>query len=244
MSMPVFRVLVVDDEANLRELLRNYLAKEGFVVHLAGDGPEAIAGIRQYHPDVVILDVMLPHMDGYQVLQEIRKESDVYVLMLTARSEEMDKVMGLTMGADDFLTKPFSPRELVARIRALQRRSRAPLTPEASKGKDERGVSRELCFENLRIDPARREVNVGPERVELTALEFDLLLALASYPGIVLTREQLIEKVWGYDFYGDERVVDVHVKELRKKLYDTQPPRLIKTIRGVGYKLEVQGDEV
>lgn len=237
---PAFGVLVVDDEANLRELVRNYLVREGFAVYLAENGPEAIESVRRYRPDVVVLDIMLPGMDGYQVLQEIRKESDVYVLMLTARSEEIDKVMGLTMGADDFLSKPFSPRELVARIRALQRRSRtATLSENAKADKAGRDTSRELVFDGLQIDPAGREVRVDGERVELTALEFDLLLALASYPGVVLTREQLIEKVWGYDFYGDERVVDVHIKELRRKLRDSQPPRLIKTLRGVGYKLEV-----
>ncbi len=230
--MAGFRILVVDDEASLRELVRSYLLKEGFEVYLAGNGSEAIEGVRRHHPDVVVLDIMLPGMDGFQVLQEIRKESDVYVVMLTARSEEMDKVMGLTMGADDFLTKPFSPRELVARIRAIQRRSRSHSAPETPKS------NRQLSFADLRIDPAGREVYIGTERVELTTLEFDLLMALVSYPGTVMTREQLIEKVWGYDFYGDDRVVDVHIKELRKKLRDTQPPQMIKTIRGVGYKFE------
>lgn len=222
------RVLVVDDEKNLVKLLRSYLEREGFEVYEASDGVAALEAARRVAPDLVVLDWMLPGLDGTQVLGELRRFSDAYVIMLTARSEEVDKVVGLSAGADDYLTKPFSPGELVARIRAMLRRPRggAPQAAEAP-----------LAFEELTIDPGRREVRLRGEEVNLTALEFDLLSALASRPGLVFTRRQLLERVWGETYYGSEHVVDVHVANLRKKIEDDPAtPRYVRTVRGVGYR--------
>ena len=221
------RILVVDDEASIRNLVAAYLRAEDFDVVTAEDGEQALAAFRRHRPDLVVLDIMLPKVDGLEVLQRIRRESDVYVLLLTARSEEEDRVIGLTVGADDYLTKPFSPRELVARVKAILRRGRG--------AQDE--SSRVLHFRHIRIDERRHEVWRGDERVELTALEFKLLSALARYPGMVFSREKLLEQVWGYDFYGDVRVVDVHVGHIRQKIEpDPSRPRIIQTVRGVGYK--------
>ncbi len=228
--MAAIRVLVVDDEESIIDLVRSYLTREGFEVDVARDGPSGLARARTFRPDVVVLDVMLPGLDGIEVLRQMRRESSAYVLMLTAKAEETDKIIGLSVGADDYVTKPFSPRELVARIRAILRRSR--------NGGDQ---PRPLTFRSLRIDPAKREVWKDDQPVELTTLEFDLLHALASYPGHVLTREQLIQRVWGPDYFGDDRVVDAHIKELRRKLGDDAGrPRFIQTVRRVGYKF---GDE-
>jgi DNA-binding response OmpR family regulator len=221
-------VLVVDDEASVRDLVSRYLTREGFVVHGSEDGEAALAMVRQIRPDLVILDVMLPGMDGFEVLRRLREWSQVYVLLLTARTEETDKVVGLSVGADDYLTKPFSPRELVARVKAILRRGR---------GATDR--PQPLVFGRLRIDPGERRVWKDGVPVDLTALEFDLLLALAGHPRLVFNRAQLIERVWGSDFFGDERVVDVHIKELRKKLEDDPSrPAFITTVRGVGYRFE------
>lgn len=220
-------ILVIDDEENILNLVEAYLRAEGNTVHLARDGAQGLAAFRRYHPELVILDVMLPVMDGLEVLQQIRRESDVYVMMLTARSEEMDRVIGLTVGADDYLTKPFSPRELVARVKAILRRGRAASA-------DERQT---LAFQHLQIDPQRYEVRRDGQLVELTTLEFKLLAVLATYAGMVLSREQLLEQVWGYDFYGEDRVVDVHIGHIRQKLEDDPAnPQFILTVRGVGYK--------
>ncbi|MDR5710479.1 MAG: response regulator transcription factor [Armatimonadota bacterium] len=221
------RVLVVDDDEAILGLLGSYLAREGFEVQTAGDGQAALAAFRTFRPDVVVLDVLLPGLDGLEVLRRLRAEGEPYVILLTAKSEELDRVVGLELGADDYVTKPFSPRELVARIRAVLRRGRGRAElPEAP-----------LVFRRLRIDPARREVWRDGERVHLTALEFDLLRALASFPGRVWTREQLVERVWGHDYFGDERVVDAHIKELRRKLQDDPArPSFIQTVRGVGYR--------
>lgn len=225
--MAATRVLVVDDEENIVDLVSSYLTREGFEVDVARDGPTGLARARTFRPDVVVLDVMLPGLDGLEVLRQLRRESSAYVLMLTAKAEETDKIVGLSVGADDYITKPFSPRELVARIRAILRRSR--------NGGDQ---PRLLTFRSLRIDPAKREVWKDDHPVELTTLEFDLLHALASYPGHVLTREQLIQRVWGPDYFGDDRVVDAHIKELRRKLGDdASQPRFVQTVRGIGYKL-------
>ena len=222
-------ILVVDDEANIRHLVKAYLEAEGYTVHLAEDGPGGLAAFRRHQPDLVVLDVMLPGMDGLEVLQHIRRESEVYVLLLTARSEEVDRVLGLTVGADDYLTKPFSPRELVARVKAILRRGRGVVP----------GEEPPLIFAHVRIDPARHQVWRDGEEVYLTALEFKLLKTLATYARMVLSREQLLERVWGYDFYGDERVVDVHIGRIRQKLEgDPANPRHVLTVRGVGYKFE------
>jgi two-component system alkaline phosphatase synthesis response regulator PhoP len=221
-------ILVVDDEESIRDMLTRFLTAEGFAVETAGDGAAALAAARRLQPDLVVLDVMLPGMDGFEILRRLRESSQVYVLMLTARAEEMDKVVGLTVGADDYLTKPFSPRELVARVKALLRRQRgAPDRPPV------------LEFGRLRIDPGERRIWKDGAEIPLTSLEFNLLLALAGHPRLVLTRPQLIEQVWGADFYGDERVVDVHIKELRRKLEDDPArPVLLTTVRNIGYRFE------
>ncbi len=226
--MPEATILVVDDEPSILNVVQAYLQQEGFTVHTAADGPTALQAARTHRPDLIILDIMLPGMDGLEVLQRLRQESDVYVLMLTAKAEETDKVIGLMIGADDYLTKPFSPRELVARVKAILRRGRGS-------GRDDSI----LDFGDLRIDPEARQVWKNDALIELTPIEFDLLLALARHRGRVLSREQLIEQVWGYDYYGDERVVDVHIGHLRKKVEDDPAnPQRIVTVRGAGYRFE------
>jgi two-component system, OmpR family, alkaline phosphatase synthesis response regulator PhoP len=224
--MPSTKILVVDDEPRIRELVDVYLREEGYEVHAASDGPSGLAAARAYKPDLIILDVMLPGMDGIEVLTRLRRESDVYVILLTARSEETDKLVGLTVGADDYVTKPFSPRELVARVKAALRRLRDGMGPADASV---------LAFRHVRIDTGSRQLWVDDELVELTATEFDLLKVLAEHRGRVLSREQLLEQVWGYDFYGEERVVDVHIGHIRQKLGNGG---FITTVRGVGYRFE------
>ena len=222
-------ILIVDDEENILNLVTAYLKAEGYTVYTANDGPGGLASFRRYQPDLIVLDVMLPGMDGLEVLQHIRRESGVYVLLLTAKSEETDRVIGLTVGADDYLTKPFSPRELVARIKVILRRSRGETSSSDPT----------LTFPHIHIDENRHKVWRDAEEIELTALEFKLLKTLATYAGMVLSREQLLERVWGYDFYGDERVVDVHIGHVRQKLeHDAADPQYVLTVRGVGYKFE------
>ena len=221
------RILVVDDEENIRTLVETYLKNDGYDVVTAATGEDAVDKVTSAAPDLVILDVRLPGIDGFEVLRRVRKQSEVFVIMLTARADELDTLVGLGVGADDYMTKPFSPRELVARVRAMLRRTRG-----------EPRLDQALQFDGLSVDEARREVFVDGAPSPLTALEFDLLGALASAPGRVFTRRQLIERVWGWDFYGEERVVDVHVRNLRKVLGDpADSPRFISTVRGVGYKL-------
>jgi DNA-binding response OmpR family regulator len=221
------RILVADDEENIRALVADYLKNDGYDVITATTGEEAVDLVANAAPDLVILDVRLPGIDGFEALRRIRRHSDVFVIMLTARTDESDTLVGLEVGADDYVTKPFSPRELVARVRAMLRRTRG-----------EPRLDQALPFDGLSVDEARREVLVDGVIAPLTALEFDLLAALASAPGRVFTRRQLIERVWGWDFYGEERVVDVHVRNLRKALGDAaDSPRFISTVRGVGYKL-------
>lgn len=220
------RVLVVDDEPGIRRVLTGYLEAAGFAVTEASTGEEAVSLVRRTLPDVVLLDVMLPDVDGIEVLRRLRTFSEVYVLLVTARAEETDTLVGLAVGADDYVTKPFSPREVVARVRAVLRRGRAASV----------GASR-LLFAGLTIDPGSREVDAADRAVRLSALEFDLLVALAGAPGRVFSRRQLLEQVWGGDFFGDERVVDVHIRNLCKSLGDdASRPRIIGTVRGVGYK--------
>lgn len=220
-------ILIVDDERKIRQLVRAYLEKDGFDVIEASTGPEALEKAKDHRPDLIVLDVMLPELDGIEVLREIRTFSDVYVVMLTAKSEEVDKLIGLSVGADDYLSKPFSPRELLARVKAVLRRDRG--TPKQDTGA--------LRFDGLVVDEDRREVTRENSPIELTALEFDLLAALAAEPGRVFSRRQLLERVWGWDFFGDERVVDVHIRNLRKALGDDAThPSVIGTVRGVGYK--------
>ena len=222
------RILLVDDEPAIVETVRAYLEAEGYAVQTASDGPEALKLARSFHPDVIVLDLMLPGLDGLEVLRRLRQVCDVYVLLLTAKTHETDKVVGLTMGADDYVTKPFSPRELVARVKALLRRGRSSDAGDAA-----------LVFRRLRLDPQARRVWKDAALVELTPLEFDLLYALARYRGRVFSREQLIEQVWGYDYYGEDRVVDVHLGRIRKKVEDNAAtPSLIVTVRGAGYRFE------
>ncbi len=222
------KILIVDDETAILNLVSAYLKPEGYEVYTATDGPSALQAARTYQPDLIVLDVMLPGMDGVEVLTRLRRESDVYVIMLTAKTEETDKIVSLAVGADDYVTKPFSPRELVARIKAALRRL---------KSESETRIGDVLSFQHLRIDTGSRQAWVDDQLVELTQTEFDLLAALAEHRGMVLSREQLLEKVWGYDYFGDMRVVDVHVGHLRQKLGDEQ---VIATVRGVGYRFEDQ----
>ena len=223
------RVVVVDDEPPIVDLVVGYLEREGWSVTTAGDGPSALAAARALEPDAVILDLMLPGLDGLEVCRQLRTFSDAYVLMLTARSEEIDRIVGLTVGADDYLTKPFSPRELVARVKALLRRPRSSGAASAGPGVPAHG---------LRIDEGRRSVAVDGREVELTVIEFDLLAALAREPGIVLPRPRIFAAVWGDDDFADDHLVDVHVANIRRKLGDdAASPRFIETVRGVGYRL-------
>jgi two-component system alkaline phosphatase synthesis response regulator PhoP len=224
-------VLVVDDEHNLVELVQGYLEHEGYRVITAGDGPTALELVRSEQPDLVILDVMLPGLDGVEVCRRLRQFSDAYVLMLTARAEEIDTIVGLSVGADDYVAKPFSPRELVARVKALLRRPRHAGDAEPPPPPPRR-------FGDLLLDETRHEVTLRGDLVPLTGLEFALLRTLAAYPGRVFTRAQLLERVWGAEYY-DDHVVDVHVGNLRKKLGDDPArPRFVETVRGVGYRFE------
>ncbi|HEY3229526.1 MAG TPA: response regulator transcription factor [Roseiflexaceae bacterium] len=226
-------ILVVDDEPPILDLIVSYLRADGFTVHTARDGPSALEQARALRPDLIVLDVLLPGMDGLEVCRRIQQEFDVYVLMLTARAEELDKIVGLSVGADDYLTKPFSPRELVVRVKAILRRSRTAPGNNAARVPERPA----LRFDDIQIDPDTREVWHDGGLVELTPREFDLLYALAEHPGRVFSRDQLLERVWGHDFAGIDRVVDVHIGLLRRKL-ETDPaaPEHIQTVRGVGYK--------
>lgn len=228
-------VLVVEDEEPILNLVVAYLQREGFHVVTASDGLTALAQARMHHPDLVVLDLLLPGIDGLEVCRRLQQEGGPYVLMLTARADELDKVVGLSVGADDYMVKPFSPRELVARVKAILRRSRH--TQGASEN-----AQAPLLFPNLTIDPERREVQRDGTHIVLTAREFDLLYTLAAMPGRVFTREQLLTRIWGHDFEGVDRVVDVHVSLLRRKLEtDPSDPVIIQTVRGVGYKFSVPG---
>jgi len=225
----VRRVLVVEDEQLLADLVGDYLRREGFAVEQVGDGAAALKRAREFRPDVVVLDLGLPVIDGVEVCRELRRFSDCYVIMLTARRDEVDKLVGLAVGADDYLTKPFSQRELVARVKAMLRRPRADGDAPAP-GTFAVGV--------LVIDAGAREVLLDGAAVALTPTEFDLLATLASKPRLVLSRRQLIEAVWGQSWVGDERMVDVHVRNLRRKLGDdADAPRFIRTVRGAGYRI-------
>jgi len=221
------KILVIDDEPSIVNLVQAYLKPEGYEVFTASDGFAGLKAAHAFKPDLIILDVMLPGMDGLELLSKLRRESDVYVIMLTARTEETDTIVGLSVGADDYVTKPFSPRELVARVKAALRR----LQTGAGSGRDG-GV---LAFRHVRIDVGARQVMVDDESIELTAIEFDLLRALAENRGRVLSREQLLEKVWGGEYFGKMRVVDVHLGHVRQKLGRED---LIATVRGVGYRFE------
>ena len=220
------RILVVDDEPPLVQLVASYLRREGYDVFTSGDGLAALEMVRTVNPDVVVLDVMLPGVDGFEVLRQMRAFSDAYVIMLTARAEEIDRIVGLSVGADDYMVKPFSPRELVARVKALLRRPRVASRDE---GRLELG--------ELVIDRPTHTVSLRGQVVALTAIEFDLLATLADERGVVLSRQRLLDRVWGMDYVGDEHVVDVHLTNLRRKLSDDPAnPKFIETIRGVGFR--------
>jgi len=222
------KILVVDDEPSLLQTVRGYLEREGFAVQTAQDGRAALQTARALQPDLVVLDIMLPGLDGLEVLRQLRQESGVYVIMLTARAEETDKIVGLTLGADDYMTKPFSPRELVARIKAALRRIG-----------ESAGLRTELVSRRLRLDVEARLAWKDGQLLELTPIEFELLQTLMRHRGRVLSREQFIELVWGNDYYGDDRVVDVHIGRLRKKVEDDPAqPALIATVWGAGYRFE------
>jgi len=224
--MPKAKVLVIDDEPGILNVVTAYLRSEGYGYLTAADGLKGLEAVASYQPDVVILDIMLPEMDGIEVLSQLRKQSDAYVIMLTAKSEETDKLIGLSVGADDYLTKPFSPRELMARIKAALRRIKNVPTE---------GVKPKVyTFEHVRVDTGSRRVWVDESEIELTALEFNLLAVMADHHGMVLSREQLLEHVWGYNYFGDLRVVDVHIGHLRSKI----GPGFIDTVRGAGYRFE------
>ena len=227
MREPRRLALVVDDEVPLVVLVRSYLEREGFEVESAADGEAAVELARVRSPDVIVLDLMLPGIDGIEACRQIRSFSDAYILMLTARAEDVDKIVGLSTGADDYLTKPFSPGELVARIRALLRRPRQGATP-----------SKLRPIGDLVVDPLAREVRRGDEIIELTRLEFDLLDTLSESPRVAFTRRQLLDRIWGPPWFGDEHVVDVHIANLRRKLGDRgKKPRYIHTVRGIGYRM-------
>ncbi|KGI68878.1 response regulator transcription factor [Mycolicibacterium rufum] len=234
---PGYRALVVDDEEPLAEVVASYLHREHFEVTVCHTGVDALSAARQVDPDVVVLDLGLPGIDGLEVCRQLRTFSDAYVVMLTARDTEVDTIVGLSVGADDYVTKPFSPRELVARIRAMLRRPRvgAPVTS----GRAAVGLEAPpRVFGPLSIDPASREVLLDDEPVPLTRTEFDILAALSSRPGVVWSRRQLIDAVWGEPWVGNDHLVDVHVGHLRRKLRDNPgDPRFVLTVRGVGYRM-------
>lgn len=223
------KILVVDDEPAIRNLIHRFLLKQNYQMESAEDGKTALQAFERFKPDLVILDVNLPDTTGYQLCQQMQTRTDVFVLMLTSRSDEADKIKGFSLGADDYITKPFSLVELGARVGALLKRQRMVQSAD----------QHSLCFGNLTIDPVRREVTLDHDLVSLTALEFDLLYFLASHPSRVWRRSELLQEVWNYDYVGDQRVVDVHIGQIRRKIEGngTQPTR-IQTVRGVGYRFE------
>lgn len=223
------KVLVVDDDLNICELLRLYLEKEGYNVIIANDGISAINSFQENHPDIVLLDIMLPQLDGWQVCREIRKFSEKPIIMLTAKGETFDKVLGLELGADDYVVKPFDAKEVLARIKAVLRRTSSPTVEE----------NKEVRYDNLLINRTNYELRVRGQKVDTPPKELELIYHLASNPNRVFTRDQLLDEIWGYDYYGDSRTVDVHVKRLREKLEGVSDKWALKTVWGVGYKFEV-----
>jgi DNA-binding response OmpR family regulator len=223
------KIMVCDDDKNIAELLRLYLEKEGFGVVIAGDGEEAIAKFASEGPDLVLLDIMMPRLDGWQVCREIRKKSDVPIIMITAKGETFDKVLGLELGADDYVVKPFDAKEITARIKAVMRRT--------GKSSDHPDV-KEVSYDKLTVNMTRYELKVDGKAVDTPPKELELLFHLASNPNRVYTRDQLLDEVWGFEYYGDSRTVDVHVKRLREKLEGVSDRWSLKTVWGVGYKFE------
>jgi phosphate regulon transcriptional regulator PhoB len=228
------KILVVDDEPHILELVKYNLAQEGYEVLTAHDGAQAVAQAREARPDLIILDIMLPYVDGLEVCRQIRRDSAVPIIMLTAKGGELERVVGLEIGADDYVTKPFSPRELVARVRAILRRTAADTSPAQAGA---------LRGGGLTLDPATHEVTLDGRSVDLTAKEFELLRLLLSHPNRVFTRDFLLEHIWGYDYYGSTRTVDMHISRLREKIEDDPAsPTYIVTVRGVGYKFKAPSD--
>lgn len=225
------KILIVDDEENICELVRLYIEKEGFDAIIANDGQEAVAKFNKEKPDLILLDIMLPIKDGWQVCREIRSQSKVPIIMLTAKGETFDKVLGLELGADDYVVKPFEPKELIARIRAVLRRSADSV--------DEKADEDELSFDGLKINQSTYEVYIDDKKVEMPPKEFELLYFLAKNTNKVFTRDQLLDEIWGYEFFGDSRTVDVHIKRIREKLEGENRTWALKTVWGVGYKFEV-----
>lgn len=226
--MPSLRALVVDDDKNICELIRLYMEKDGYTVETANDGKSALSKFSENPPAIVVLDIMLPVLDGIEVLKEIRRTSAIPVIMLTAKGETFDKVLGLELGADDYVVKPFEPKELMARVKAVLRRFESKTT-----------TNKEVSYPNINVNLNTYELKVGGKTIELPPKEIELLYFLASHPNKVFTRDQLLDEVWGYDFYGDSRTVDVHIKRLREKLEGYENFWQLKTVWGVGYKFEV-----
>ena len=226
------KVLVVEDDINIAELLRLYLQKDGFEVSHAADGGKAVEMAKEIQPDLVLLDIMLPVMDGWQVCRELRKTMKMPIIMLTAKGETFDKVLGLELGADDYVVKPFDTKEIVARIKAVLRRSSPAGTAE--------GEVKEVSYDKLTVNMTRYELKVDGKVVDAPPKELELLFHLASHPNRVFTRDQLLDEVWGFEYYGDSRTVDVHIKRLREKLEGVSDQWSLKTVWGVGYKFEVK----
>ena len=226
-----YKILIVDDDANICELLRLYLEKDGFDTVVANDGEQAVEYASKYSPDLILLDIMLPKLDGWQVCREIRKTSETPVIMLTAKGETFDKILGLELGADDYVSKPFDTKEVIARIKAVLRR-----TNDSDKGSQ---IS-EVRYDKLRINLTNYELEVNGVKIDTPPKELELIYHLASNPNRVYTRDQLLDEVWGFDYYGDSRTVDVHVKRLREKLENVSDEWSLKTVWGVGYKFEVK----
>lgn len=228
--MSTKRILIVDDDANITELIRLYFDKEGFLTSCASNGKEALEKFRSEDISLIILDIMMPEMDGWQVCREIRRTSNVPIIMLTAKGETFDKVLGLELGADDYMVKPFETKELVARVKAVLRRFDAKAEED----------TKEISYTNLSVNLSNYELKLNGEIMEIPPKELELLYFLASNPNRVFTREQLLEEVWGFDYFGDSRTVDVHIKRLREKLENVQSNWQLKTVWGVGYKFEVR----
>ncbi len=224
-----YKILIVDDDENICELLRLYLEKDGFETLVALSGNDAVKYAEKYNPDLILLDIMLPGLDGWQVCREIRKMGDTPIIMLTAKGETFDKILGLELGADDYISKPFDTKEVIARIKAVLRRS-----------VDKKNKANEVKYDRLRINLTNYELEVNGARIDTPPKELELIYHLASNPNRVYTRDQLLDEVWGFDYYGDSRTVDVHVKRLREKLEDVSEEWTLKTVWGVGYKFEVR----
>ncbi|MGN0654338.1 MAG: response regulator transcription factor [Oscillospiraceae bacterium] len=233
--MALEKILIVDDDVNICELLRIYLEKEGYTVILAHDGEKGIEKFNATKPDIILLDIMLPVMDGWQVCREIRKKSNVPIIMVTAKSETFDKVLGLELGADDYVVKPFDAKEVVARIKAVYRRS-GQSAPETE--------SKEVSYDKLQVNMTRYELKVDGKVLDTPPKELELLFYLASNPNRVYTRDQLLDEVWGFEYYGDSRTIDVHIKRLREKLEGVSDKWVLKTVWGVGYKFETTEEPI